>query len=102
MSIETHIQIGDEIHSIPETLHEIADHIREAKEVLDYPADLDDEGALATHEPTFNPTAHYVLEYALAAYNDHRIILSIPYIDIMKDGSVSVLWESEKAHMFHF
>lgn len=91
------IEINNETTVIPIELKHIATQIEEAKEILQYTFDWDDEGALATDDVTFGNAASFVKDYALYLYQMHSVVLAPPYIDILKDGSVSVHWERPNA-----
>lgn len=93
------IELGNKTYIVPAILNGIVNQIEESKEILSYPMDWDDDGAVATDKETFHHAARFVIEYSLSAYEEYGVVLTTPYIDIMRDGSVSVLWESEKAQM---
>lgn len=89
--------INEKSVEIPIDLKHIADQIEEAKEVLDYEFDWDDNGAIPTDADTFGKAAFFVKDYALYLFQMHSVVLTSPYIDILKDGAVSVHWETPNA-----
>ncbi|MBK5214509.1 MAG: hypothetical protein JJE55_12710 [Flavobacteriaceae bacterium] len=91
------IKINNETLFIPIELKDIIGQIEEAKEILQYDFDWDDEGALATDEHTFGKAASFVKDYALHIFKIYSAILPPPYIDILRDGSVTVHWETANA-----
>lgn len=80
----------------PVCLKHIFDSIEEGKEILEYGYDWDDEGALATNSSTFLKATQFIVQYATYIYRNLSVILTKPYIDILRDGSVSVHWEAGK------
>lgn len=40
------------------------------------------------------------VDYSVWIFQSQNTILSTPYIDIMKDGAISVHWETEKGQLF--
>jgi len=88
------VQVNGKTFRLPPRLKNIAQHIEEAKEILNYTNDWDDEGAVATDGPTFENAASFVIDYVDYVYKHFATVLSVPYIDIMRDGSVSVHWEN--------
>jgi|GEM_PF-1420380 hypothetical protein len=88
------VKVNEKTFRLPAFLKNIAQHIEEAKEILNYSDDWDDEGALATDSRTFEKAASFVIDYAVYVYKHFSTVLSVPYIDILRDGSVSVHWEN--------
>jgi len=91
-------EINGEILRVPMNLKHIADSIEEGKEILQYEDDWDNEGAVATDSNTFLKAAKFVIQYSVHIYKDSSVILTTPYMDILRDGSVSVYWESAKSN----
>lgn len=89
------LDINNKEYRIPYALMHIADQVEESKEILKYNFNWDDEGSLPTDEFTFSNAATFVIKYALYIFAHDGIVLKTPYIDILKDGSVSVHWETE-------
>lgn len=83
-------------YDVPLCLKYIAKQIEEAKVILDYEDDWDDEGAVATDVNTFTKAIDFVVQYSVFIYNSYKAILKEPYIDILRDGTISVHWEASK------
>lgn len=94
---DLNLELCGKDYTIPKDLESIVIQIQEAKEILTYPSDWNDEGALSTDEETFKKAASFVIKYALWIYNKYNTIVITPYIDIMTDGSISVHWKKEEA-----
>lgn len=86
-------------HIVPYVLKDIVKQIEEAKEILDYSYNWDDDGALPTNNKTFEQAINFVLGYVLYIFENHKSILQTPYIDILRDGSISVHWETQKGKL---
>jgi hypothetical protein len=93
------LDINNKEYRIPYALMHIADQVEESKEILKYNFNWDDEGSLPTDEFTFSNAATFVIKYALYIFEHDGIVLKTPYIDILKDGSVSVHWETEGSQL---
>lgn len=78
----------------------LADQIEDAKEILDYEFDWDDDQGMPTDIETFQNAINFVVDYSVRIFQTQNTILSTPYIDIMKDGAISVHWETEKGQLF--
>lgn len=87
-------EINEETFRVPVILKHIADSIEEGKEILQYEDDWDDEGAVAIDAKIFQKAARFIIQYAVHVYYNSSVILTKPYIDILRDGSVSVHWEA--------
>jgi len=96
---EISIDVGEKSFTLPKALNLVAEQIEEAKEILDYPLDWDEEGALPTDKETFVEAVSFIVSYALWIYKNYDEIIKPPYIDLMKDGAVSVHWETENAQL---
>ena len=83
-------------YNVPVCLRHIAHQIEEAKIILAYEDDWDDEGAIATDVDTFEKAINFIVQYSVFVYNNYSIILKEPYMDILRDGSVSIHWEAAK------
>ena len=94
----TPIKIGDKTYSLHNDLSHLATHINEAKELLNYQTDWDEDGSLATNEVVFNNAISFLVSYANFIYQNYsNTVLSVPYIDITREGGISIFWESAKA-----
>lgn len=91
------VEINNDSISLPIELKTIADQIEEAKELLQFNFDWDEEGAIATNAETFGQAAHFLIKYALYLQQTNSTILTTPYIDILKDGSISIHWDNPKS-----
>ena len=93
------IAIGNKTYVFPLVLHRIVVHIQEAKEILSYPDNWDDEGAEATDESTFIKAADFLRSYAIFIERNYGVTLATPYMDILRDGSISIHWETKRGLM---
>lgn len=89
-------EVNGKSYTVPVGLKYIAQHIEEARIILEYEDDWDDEGAMATDLDTFEKAVKFMVDYSLFVYNNYAVILKEPYIDILRDGSVSVHWEASR------
>lgn len=96
---EIRFEVNKKKYVLPNALKAIGNQVEEAKEILDYPFDWDEEGALPTDKETFAAAASFTIEYALWIYENYQEIVASPYIDIMKNGAVSVHWETDEAQL---
>lgn len=71
--------------------------LNDSKEILSYPDNWDDDGAKATNSNTFSNAQDFLLAYYSEIYNRFDKILPLPYFDILKDGSLYILWDTSKA-----
>lgn len=78
----------------------ISEAISEAKELLKFKDDWDEEGALATDKATLSKTLSILRNHARHLLAEHGKTLPAPYIDIMRDGSISMYWETNVAKLF--
>lgn len=80
-------------------LPHIAKVISDSKYILDFEEDWDDEGANATNLDTYNRAINFVRDYSIQIFMsaEPRIKISAPSIEILRDGSVAVNWETKKA-----
>ena len=90
------VKVNDLTFQLPPILKHIAQQIEEAKEILNYTDNWDDEGAEATDSSTYEQATRFIVDYAEYVYTRFNTILCAPYIDILRDGSVSVHWETGK------
>lgn len=90
------LNVNNLTFQLPPILKHIAQQIEEAKEILNYTDNWDDEGAEATDYNTFEQAASFVVDYAEYVYAQFNTVLCTPFIDILRDGSVSVHWETGK------
>lgn len=96
---ELTLKLNGEEYKLARELEHIVDQIEEAREILDYPLDWDEEGGLPTDKETFTEAVSFIVSYALWVFENHDEIIIPPYIDIMKDGAVSVHWETDRAQL---
>mgnify|MGYP001811035020 CR=1 FL=1 len=88
-----HVNISDEIFTFKSNLKNIALQIEEAKEILSYLPNWDDEGAKATDVQTFLKAVHFLYNYTCFIERNFDVVIRVPYVDILKDGSVYINWE---------
>lgn len=81
---------------IPRKLKNIQDAILEAQEILYLDNDWDDFGACAADILTFKKAVDFVVTYS-KEISDYNHIIAKPFIDIMRDGAISVYWETDDA-----
>ena len=92
------IQIGNKTYGIYSDLSAILDQINDAREILSYETDWDGDGSLATNEAVFNNAISFLTLYSNFIYENYsNTILPAPYIDITRDGGISIFWENDKA-----
>lgn len=97
----TQIQVASKTYALFNELSAIAEQINDASELLTYQTDWDEEGSLATNEIVFNNAINFLVSYSNFIYQNYsNSILSAPYIDITREGGISILWETSKAKFF--
>lgn len=95
-SLNCTVEVNGNKYDIPVRLKHIAQQIEDAKVILEYKDDWDDEGAMATDINTFEKAVNFVVQYSVFVFNNYTTILKEPYIDILRDGSISVHWDAAK------
>lgn len=93
------LEIEEDKLRLSSQLKSIVAQIEEAKEIVSYENDWDEEGAEATDNVTFKNAATFVVDYATYILQEFEVIIAPPYIDIMRDGSISVHWALENAEL---
>lgn len=91
--------ILDTIVFKPNNRKKLEQTIEEAKALLKYEDDWDDNGSLSTSNETFTFATSFLRKYADALACAHFSI-DIPFIDITVDGGISLKWENDKAIFF--
>lgn len=92
-------EINSKSYQVPSRLMHIAEQIEEAQDILKYEFDWDGEGACPTDITTFENAISFIINYSVSIYDKTGTVLKTPYMDILRDGSVSVHWESENAQL---
>jgi len=91
------ITVGHETFHLPIKLKKIADAIKDALRILDHEDDWDDAGAVSTDSITFRKAVKFLISYA--TYISKNGVIEAPFIDLLRDGSVTVMWETDKASL---
>ena len=89
-------EVNGKSYTVPVSLKPVAHQIEEARIILEYEDDWDDEGAIATEIDTFEKAVNFLVDYSTFVYKNYAVILKEPYIDILRDGSVSVHFEAAR------
>jgi|SRR5690554_2419067 len=89
------MEIAGEKFELYSNLKLIGDQIEDGAEILSRDENWDDDGALATDTETFLKAARFIVQYANHVHDKYHETLTAPYIDILRDGAVSVHWEAE-------
>jgi hypothetical protein len=98
--IETFAEQSDkDINTLPFSLVYIQKAIEDAQELLTYKDNWDDEGALSTDVKTLENATSFLKNYAIHLYGKYAALISDPSINIMKDGSVYLFWETAKGKL---
>lgn len=79
---------------VPVKLRHVASQIKESQEIVDYDDNWDDEGATATDGETYLKAVEFIVQYMTYVYEQFSVVLIAPYVDILRDGSISVHWEA--------
>src|SRR5450755_3365262 len=93
------IYIKDYEFVLPHALKNIVDAISESKYLLELEEDWDDEGANVTTFETYKNAVDFVITSS-KFLNNYNSKLEKPFIDITRDGSISVQWDTPKASFF--
>jgi len=96
-SNDVSIQIGDKAFEFDARLAHIAQAINESKYILDLKDDWDDDGASSTDLKTYLKAVNFLVRYSKIILEKYLQIIDAPLIDIMRDGSVSILGETDNA-----
>jgi hypothetical protein len=91
------IQIGNKTFEFDVRLGHIEQAINESKYILDLKDDWDDDGASSTDLGTYLKAVNFLVLYSKTILDKYIQIIDAPLIDIMRDGSVSILWETNNA-----
>ncbi len=91
------IQISDNHFSLPISLNHIAKSIINSQAIMLLENDWDDDGADATNLNTYLKAVSFVVSYSKFIFESLKVVIDYPDIDILRDGSVSVFWETHKA-----
>lgn len=83
--------------SFPTELGLIADAIEDSKELLSLQSNWDEENANATNKYALSNAHKFLLKYAVYVFNEYGIVISTPYIDIMRDGAIYISWDLVQA-----
>lgn len=91
------LPIQNTIFSLPNKLSHIANAIIESEYILNLQENWDEEGANATNVKTYKKSILFLINYSKYILNEYKQILKEPHIDITRDGSVSIMWDTEIA-----
>ena len=82
--------------TLPHELKHIANAIEKSKYLLDLNHGWDEEEASATNVETFIKAVRFIIDYSTyILQNINNIVIDAPDIDILKDGSIIVNWETD-------
>lgn len=87
---------GEKSKFLSRNLPAVAKAIANSKYILDLEEDWDDEGANATDFSTYDRAISFVSNYSIKVFQS-GIKISAPTIEILRDGSIGVNWETSKA-----
>ena len=88
-----YLKLKENVFTFKISLKHIALQIEEAKEILSYQKNWDDENAEPTDDLTFLKSAKFLFDYSSYIEGNYGIIIPAPYMDILKDGSIYLNWE---------
>ncbi len=91
------IKIKDQTFHLDHRLKDIADSIHDAAQILDFNEDWDDNGANSTNFQTFLKATNFLISYSTELLRFG--VIETPFIDLMRDGSISILWDTPKASL---
>lgn len=93
--LPSNVYVNDSNFTFPYELRHISNSIEKSKYLLDLNQDWDDEGSAATNIETYLRAIKFIADYSTYIFrNMHEIIIDSPDIDILKDGSIIVNWET--------
>jgi hypothetical protein len=78
-------------------LKHIAEAINDSKVLLDLEEDWDDDGANATNFATYKNAIKFLVNYSTHILDEFGLVLKKPFIDITRDGSISIQWDTDTA-----
>ncbi|MES2388698.1 MAG: hypothetical protein V4543_11910 [Bacteroidota bacterium] len=92
--------VAGRVYTFPKELKAVGAHLTKATEILTFSDNWDDDGANATDADTFFQAADFLQAYSGTIFRRFGAVLVKPYVDITRDGSVSIRWETESGVMF--
>jgi len=81
---------------LPRLLEHISDAIQDAKVILSYEDDWDDNGSLSTDTQTWDNAIKFLIDYSTLIYGKYGVVLEKPYIDIALDGGIYIHWDTPR------
>ena len=91
--------IDNSVLNLQIELSEMAFAIKDSKKLLDLQEDWDSEGALAVPKFVWERTANVLSMYSKWIWENKGIVLLVPSIDALADGSIDIMWNSPKARL---
>ena len=75
----------------------VAKSISKSEYILTLDENWDDEGSAPTTEDVYNRAIAFVRDYSIEILSSKKTRLSAPKIDLLRDGSIGVNWETSQA-----
>jgi len=88
-----------ESNALLEELSHIEKAVENAKYILRLSDNWDDDGALKIPELIFNRAVDFLYLYSKRAFDVFNFVIRAPIIQPVKDGSIDLEWDTEKAFL---
>ena len=91
--------IDDASYEIPEKLTPLTNAIEESKHIFSLPEGWDEGNAKQIPESFWISAARFTIEYALYLYHHFELILEIPEINPVSNGTIDISWRTKNGRM---
>jgi hypothetical protein len=78
----------------PPQLKNIADEICDSLFIVDLQDDWDNEGAVAINKELYRDSIQFLIDYSLALFNIHNVVIEAPEINPCRDGTIDISWKT--------
>lgn len=89
------VLVGDIHFTIPYELKHLIPTIEDSKHLLNKEDDWDDEESSSTSIELLTKAIKFIVDYSSYIFeNIENTVISAPYVDILRDGAIIVVWEN--------
>ncbi len=89
------LNVGDKTFILDRHLVNIKNTIIASESLLQLEDDWDEEGAIATNKLTYSRAIELLINYSRHLLTTYNSIISVPEINITKNGSIDLEWRTE-------
>jgi len=83
----------------PKQLEEIVVELNDSKYIYEIGDNWDGNGAAAIDSNTYRNSLQLLIDYSLALYNVHGVVMDCPEINPCVDGSIDISWRTKLARL---